>query len=361
MMRSRFKRRIAAGSCAVVIACGLQVVSSTAAQAGTTIRPVHTWAGFVGAMTTAPNGMTTTVKLTGAIPQQTGKTITIPYNHGLGGAMVTLDPAGQSLTLRQSEIAVYQGATLRLIDSLGGGELRITGAAEEPAIGGDYSVFGTDSYPNTGTIEIDSGRYFLREGDESSAIGGSYYIGGGTIVINGGTVHAVGGGMAPALGNGTWPFETTQRTKISIKGGTVVAQGGIGGAGIGYASGTDSSVANGEVQIGGCPVVTASGGAAGSDDGTWTLAAGAGIGGGGAMQYGSDPSIQRVTVPEVIIHGTPAHGATHSGGPGGSDGGTLAGGVGSVVRYSGSSTRPVTVRSTHGATSAGGTFSFQCS
>ena len=100
------------------------------------------------------------------------------------------------------------------------------------------------------TIKDDKGKdgSLTAEGGEGGAgIGGGYESGAGNIEITGGTVEAVGGEGAAGIGGG---YESGAGN-IEITGGTVEAVGGEGAAGIGggvYGTGHDIEISGGKVS-----------------------------------------------------------------------------------------------------------------
>jgi hypothetical protein len=117
-----------------------------------------------------------------------------------------------------------------------------------------------------GNLTINGGTVMANGGDYGAGIGGGAYGGsGGTITINGGTVTASGGGFGAGIGGG---YEGSG-CNIAINGGTVIATAGYWAAGIGgggtYANNDASAIT---VTITG-GTITATGGDSG-----------AGIGGG---------------------------------------------------------------------------------
>ena len=83
--------------------------------------------------------------------------------------------------------------------------------------------------PNTGTIIIEGGTVNANGGTYGAGIGGGLYSEYGVIIIRGGSITANGTTSAAGLGGGDYNYPGT----INIEGGTVTANGGYNGAGIG--------------------------------------------------------------------------------------------------------------------------------
>ena len=182
--------------------------------------------------------------------------------------------------------------------------------------GSDGAGIGGGEKGNGGTINITGGRITATGGSQAAGIGGGDEASGGTISISGGTVIATGGegersgagigsGRSPE-GGGTDPMSITLSGdcdvtatggneaagigggnfcwfgEVTIEGGTVVAQGGEGGPGIGNGYSYTCTFAKGDKGIS----VTITGGNVRATGGS----NGAGIGGG----HGSISGVIRI-------------------------------------------------------------------
>ena len=89
----------------------------------------------------------------------------------------------------------------------------------------------------------DNGTLTANGGKGGAGIGGGAYSDGSNITISGGTVNATGGENASGIGGGVKSdgFDGGNGSNITISGGTVTATGGMGSAGIGGASGGTGS------------------------------------------------------------------------------------------------------------------------
>jgi uncharacterized repeat protein (TIGR02543 family) len=185
------------------------------------------------------------------------------------GTSVTLDLAGYSLTVtganQQAGIAVPDGATVVIKDTVGGPGLT--------AIGGDFGAgIGGGINGNSGAVTIAGGTVTATGGANGSGIGGGYHGADGSVTITGGNVTVTGHDRPGLAGTVVVSDGTVDATadgdfgppavggEVTISGGTVNAHAANRGAGIG-----------GSVTINGGSV-NATGGPNG----------GAGIGGAGA-------------------------------------------------------------------------------
>ena len=353
-------KRIMYLGASLFVATGLVVVASPAYGATS----VSNWSDLQSAFSSAPSGTTTTIQLGADISTAASGTssLFVPDNGGSGGATIILDLNGHHLTIPANTvgdagIGVYQGATLTIEDTAGGGVLDVTGADYASAIGVSYAQSNGQTPVGGGTITIDSGTVNATGGVNGSGLGGAYYFGGGTITINGGTVTATGGGSSSAIGNGYWQRgdgPNSEATSIAITGGSVTAIGGNtdglgdpGGPGIGLGLGTDGTVQPmPTISISGCANVTASGGSSGTF-------------GGGAAAIGAAPD--NTYSPALTIDGVAPAGAPTTAGSGQALDGSNPGGVGSAITYSGTATNQLSVTATTPSTAAaGGTFSLTC-
>ena len=175
-------------------------------------------------------------------------------------------------------------------------------------------------------------------GINGAGIGGGWNGNGGSITINGGAVTATGGDTGAGIGGGAYGNGGT----ISIHGGSVMAKGNNGGAGIGGGANDEASTphgASGDITIAGNANVTATGG-----DGYYGSGGGggAGIGSGGAVDaVGGLGTISISTTGTVTATGG---GSGSSTGQGGADIGT-----GGSSTTAGTPAMLVTVTATAGA------------
>ena len=176
-----------------------------------------------------------------------------------------------------------------------GGTVRATGTGVAAGIGcGSGNSASCDGIVVRGGTVVARGGGDMSDNDGGAGIGGSYYNGFGSVVIDGGSVTAYGGYWADGIGCGDGD--------VTINGGTVTAYGGSYGSGIG---GCDTVTINGGTVDadggaecpgigGGCDSVVIAGGtvtAVGGCDG-------AGIGAGTSCSCGPvtiGPDIVRVT------------------------------------------------------------------
>lgn len=201
-------------------------------------------------------------------------------------------------------------------DAGDGGTITITGGTIS-ATGGEYGAgIGGGQSKGGGTINITGGEITATGGNKAAGIGGGDEASGGTISISGGTVIATGGGdteSGAGIGSGRYteggrtdPMSITLSGdcdvtatggsrgagigggnrcwfgEVTIEGGTVVAQGGEGGPGIGNGYSYTSTFARGDKGIS----VTITGGNVKATGGS----NGAGIGGG----HGSISGVIRI-------------------------------------------------------------------
>ena len=156
---------------------------------------------------------------------------------------------------RSPGIRVVEGTTLTI---KGDGRLKATGGN-----GGGAGIGGGDCETG-GTIIIESGDITAVGGYSAAGIGGGSCRDGGTIVISGGTVTASGGNGGAGIGGaGDKGFD-----KILITGGTIIASSDEG-CGIGQGWNSGKFIPGGEITITG-----------------GTITANGGIGGGGANNGG---------------------------------------------------------------------------
>jgi hypothetical protein len=347
-----------------VLVIGSTVLASSPAFA-TTVN-VSTFNDLQNAFTAAAAGETTTITLGADVTTSDllNGHLTVPDNGGSDGAEIILDLNGHHLTIpanvpQYAGIAVYQGATLVIEDTSGGGVLDVTAGDYAAGIGVSYTQSedgNLSSYGHGGgTVIINSGTVNATGGALGAGIGGAYYVGGGVITINGGTVTATAGSEATGIGNGYYQdnvYGGGASTTISITGGTVTAFGGDGeysgdgaGAGIGLATGSDASILVPAIAISGCANVTATGGTGISE------------GGGAAIGAGQGNSAAPVVTIDGVVQGdapsTAGGGASFEFSPGG---------VASAITYSGSAANLLTVTATVSSTpTEGGTFTLNCS
>ncbi len=245
--------------------------------------------------------------------------------NGYAGISVTAAWTGDQYNPDNSGRLIISGAGH--LTAVGGNATDNCGAGA--GIGGDG--FGESTNPSGGdfgVVEIMDGTVNAIGGSASSSNGVGAGIGGGgiqfstsyglswiysgNILITGGTVTATGANAsytgAAGIGSGSVNDNNSSNDSlavppmaIEITGGTVIANGGIGAAGIGgSANGAGSSII-----IGGTAQVTANGGA----DGVW---GGAGIGGGD--NGSSAPIIIKGTARVVAAGGGAAAGIGGGGG-----------------------------------------------
>ena len=355
---SRSHRPAIALALSTVMALGFGTVIASSSGAATK-EVATTWSQLSRDFSSAPNGVTTTIELGASISSPVGgQSLSVPSNHGSGGARIVLDLHGNHLAVTSqaneddAAISVYQGASLTIEDSATGGTVTATGQYLEPGIGAAYGVtnVNTSGFFSMGSISIDGGTIIATGGEGASGIGGAYYIGGGSVTVNGGNVEAFGGSEAPGIGNGWFQDYANSPMKIAIKGGSVVATGGDGASGIGWTA--DSLSTGPAITIGGCASVVANGGRGGDAFFDW-IGAGAGIGG-GASQYSplsQNPSPSATTpASPLIIDGAPTSGSATTAGTGSSTWSSLqeyiTGAPGSPITYSGNKAFVVTATAT---------------
>lgn len=180
--------------------------------------------------------------------------------------------------------------------------LTAKGANYAAGIGGRANGAYTSKAATTG-IEINGGTISAEGGLRGAGIGGGSMTS-GEVTINGGDVTAIGGDdEGCGIGSGRW----ARNSKININGGNVTASSTLGGAGIG---GTYSKVTitSGNVH--------ATGGASGKNI-SGILGGGAGIGG-----YGAD-----VTITGGNVTATGTEGGAGIGNPGGKKDSNIAPGT----------------------------------
>ena len=140
------------------------------------------------------------------------------------------------------------------------------------------------SVPAGATVTISaispSGTLTAEGGKNGAGIGGGRAVSGGNITILSGTVNARGGENAAGIGGGYYGNGTTANGIICISGGRVMATGGSFGAGIGGGAELgDGTGRNGQIIIEGNAIVTATGGSHGAGIGGGYDGNGTGMGG----------------------------------------------------------------------------------
>ncbi len=135
---------------------------------------------------------------------------------------------GAKLTVNGG-IGVDKGYTLTIYAQQGGsGELIANGADNCAGIGGRNPNM-MDGYGNCGNVTINGGVVKATGGDSGAGIGGGDRGNGGMVTINGGVVTATGGELGAGIGGG----HTDKGVVVVINGGKITATGVGGGAGIG--------------------------------------------------------------------------------------------------------------------------------
>ena len=228
----------------IAAALALPAVALTAIPAWAATVQASTWSALYSDFNNVGPGQSATIQLTGDITNAPStQYLTVNNNGGSGGANITLDLNGHSLTINTTgaanfaPISVGQGASLTINDtSNGSGHLTVTaatslGAGVEAAGIGGYAD-GTQSN-DAGTIIINGG-VINATGGSGAGIGG--YGAGGSVTIHGGKVTASspssGGGAGIGGGENHSTTGLTDGGLITITGGEVVATG-YNGAGIG--------------------------------------------------------------------------------------------------------------------------------
>lgn len=140
------------------------------------------------------------------------------------------------------------------------------------------------SVPAGATVTISaispSGTLTAEGGKNGAGIGGGRAVSGGNITILSGTVDARGGENAAGIGGGYYGNGTAANGIICISGGRVMATGGSFGAGIGGGAELgDGTGRNGQIIIEGNAIVTATGGSHGAGIGGGYDGNGTGMGG----------------------------------------------------------------------------------
>lgn len=140
------------------------------------------------------------------------------------------------------------------------------------------------SVPAGATVTISaispSGTLTAEGGKNGAGIGGGRAVSGGNITILSGTVNARGGENAAGIGGGYYGNGTAANGIICISGGRVMATGGSFGAGIGGGAELgDGTGRNGQIIIEGNAIVTATGGSHGAGIGGGYDGNGTGMGG----------------------------------------------------------------------------------
>ncbi len=143
---------------------------------------------------------------------------------------------------------------------------------------------GLSLYENRATVIISalspSGTLTAEGGKNGAGIGGGRAVSGGNITILSGTVNARGGENAAGIGGGYYGNGTAANGIICISGGRVMATGGSFGAGIGGGAELgDGTGRNGQIIIEGNAIVTATGGSHGAGIGGGYDGNGTGMGG----------------------------------------------------------------------------------
>lgn len=198
---------------------------------------------------------------------------------------VNIDVSGSDTN--QCAFSIAPGASVRLtltgtntlVSGGGCAGLRVP-ASTTPGVS-DASLTITDQ--STGSLNVTGAGYDYGEDAFGGAgIGGNNNESGGKITINGGTVTAQGGENGAGIGGGDVGKGTADGGKISISGGTVTATGGessagIGGGGGGYGTGT-GDCSGSEISVSG-GTVTATGGFFGAGIGGGNLSNGTGTSG----------------------------------------------------------------------------------
>ncbi len=163
----------------------------------------------------------------------------------IGGAEVNLTVTGQNSLLSKQYFAGIEVIKGTTLTVSGTGELKVTGGTGSAGIGASGND--SDSYTSTlGTIIVDSGTIIANGGRNGAGIGDSRVGKGGTIVINGGNIFAKSQGNAAGIGGGGSDW----RTAGEYEGLYITVNGGImslGGssADIGWGKGaSDASVKN---------------------------------------------------------------------------------------------------------------------
>jgi len=128
--------------------------------------------------------------------------LTLGNSVTINGAVNLVLKDGKTLTVNGSNntagIAVIGANSLTIYgESLGTGELVVTGGGNGAGIGGN-TAFGQSSAANgtCGAVTINGGIVTATGGNGGAGIGGGNDGSGGTVVVNGGTVTATGGGAA---------------------------------------------------------------------------------------------------------------------------------------------------------------------
>jgi len=256
------------------------------------------------------------ITITGGTVNATGGSEYYDGGAGIGGGN---EKDGGTIRITGGEVTSQGGCDAAGIgggDYGKGGTITITGGTIS-ATGGEYGAgIGGGQSKGGGTINITGGEITATGGEYGAGIGGGDEASGGTISISGGKVIATGGvgtesgagigsGRSPK-GGGTDPMSITLSGdcdvtatggneaagigggdrcwfgEVTIEGGTVVAQGGEGGPGIGNGYSYTSTFAKGDKGIS----VTITGGNVKATGGS----NGAGIGGG----HGSISGVIRI-------------------------------------------------------------------
>ena len=157
----------------------------------------------------------------------------------VSGTIYLILKDGLTLTCEKG-ICVPDGAKLYIIGQSGdSGNLIATGDSYQAGIGSND--YDDETVKGAGTIIIYGGTITAQGGSDGAGIGGGNEAHGGIIIICGGTVNATGGTDAAGIGTGD-EYEGSNPTRITIYGGTVTATGGNYGAGIGGGDDVDGGI-----------------------------------------------------------------------------------------------------------------------
>jgi hypothetical protein len=212
---------------------------------------------------------------------------------------LTIDLAGFTLEINLANptsvgangIKIMSGVTLTIMDSAGGGALKVNLENNNTSSWGNHAGINTAE----GKFVINSGEVTATGCQGGAGIGGGEGIAGGILEINGGTVTATSRDNGAGIGGGGGGGGGT----VTINGGTVTANGGFshgGGAGIG-GGGTSGGTAGGSgtITITTDGTVTATGGSNGAN-----IGAGGGSGINAGAEYYSI-SISAHPVPTTTV------------------------------------------------------------
>lgn len=222
-------------------------------------------------------------------------TLTSSFTAGVAlvNCSVTLQLDGNFLTLTQLALRDMSSATLTVSDPLGLGRIDViaTSAAptavqipygcriifEEGRLHATGHVLGAgiggdpiNDTSGSGVLEVRGGTIIAQGGQRGAGIGGSHTQRGVSLVMSGGHVEATGGLGAAGVGNGESASIQSAIQEIEVSGGTLIATGGDSGAGIGSGA---NPMGQGLFDL---PFITISGGTVDAQGGH----SAAGIGGG---------------------------------------------------------------------------------